>query len=153
MKSIKIDIPEGYEIDEEKSTFKNIVFKPVAQRLPKKWEDLESLNGYYIDDFSEIVATEGVIHQCSKNTLPTEKLAEAMLALCQLLYLRDIYNDGWVANWANGISKYCIEMYDGKLGVEIYSATQKILAFKTEELRNEFFKNFKDLVEIASPLI
>lgn len=36
MKSIKIEIPQGYEIDEEKSTFTNIVFK----RIEKKWVDL-----------------------------------------------------------------------------------------------------------------
>lgn len=27
MKSVKIEIPEGYKIDEEKSTFKKVVFK------------------------------------------------------------------------------------------------------------------------------
>lgn len=36
MKSIKIKIPQGYQIDEEKSTFTNIVFKPIE----KKWVDL-----------------------------------------------------------------------------------------------------------------
>ena len=36
MKSIKIEIPQGYEIDEEKSTFTNVVFKPIE----KKWVDL-----------------------------------------------------------------------------------------------------------------
>ena len=151
MKSIKIDIPEGYEIDKEKSTFENIVFKPVlAQRLPTKWEDLESLNGYYIDDFSKIFAVKGVSDQYSKNTLPTKELAEAMLALCQLLYLRDIYNDGWVADWCTSCEvKYCIEIHDGDLEM----VKCRVLAFKTKELRDEFFKNFKDLIEIASPLI
>lgn len=28
-KELKINAPEGYEIDKEKSTFENIVFKPV----------------------------------------------------------------------------------------------------------------------------
>lgn len=36
MKNVKIEIPQGYQIDEEKSTFTNIVFKPIE----KKWVDL-----------------------------------------------------------------------------------------------------------------
>lgn len=35
MKSIKIDIPKGYEIDKEKSTFENIVFKKVDDAIIK----------------------------------------------------------------------------------------------------------------------
>ena len=47
-----------------------------------------------------------------KNTLPTKELAEAMLAMCQLLYLRDIYNDGWVPDWENESAS---EIYNYKL--------------------------------------
>lgn len=36
MKSVKIDIPEGYEVDKEKSTFENIVFKKVDD-VVLKW--------------------------------------------------------------------------------------------------------------------
>jgi hypothetical protein len=34
-KEIVISIPEGYEIDKEKSTFEKIVFKKKEQTLPK----------------------------------------------------------------------------------------------------------------------
>jgi hypothetical protein len=33
--SISIKVPEGYEIDSEKSTFTNIVFKPIESKCPK----------------------------------------------------------------------------------------------------------------------
>ena len=40
-KEMKIQVPEGYEIDREKSTFDSIVFKKVEEKaLPKSWEDL-----------------------------------------------------------------------------------------------------------------
>ena len=43
-KSIKIDVPKGYEIDKEKSTFERIVFKPIIEeKLPECWEDLKSI--------------------------------------------------------------------------------------------------------------
>jgi hypothetical protein len=38
MKSVKIDIPKGYEIDKEKSTFENIVFKKVEDVIIE-WND------------------------------------------------------------------------------------------------------------------
>lgn len=39
-KELKIQAPEGYEIDKENSTFEKIVFKKEERKLPKKWEDL-----------------------------------------------------------------------------------------------------------------
>lgn len=49
MKSIKIEIPQGYQIDEEKSTFTNIVFKPIE----KKWVDLGLPSGTLWCDTNE----------------------------------------------------------------------------------------------------
>jgi len=33
---MKIQVPEGYEIDRENSTFEKIIFKKVERELPKK---------------------------------------------------------------------------------------------------------------------
>ena len=41
-RNLKIQIPEGYEIDKKESTFENIVFRRVDD-LPKRWEDLKKL--------------------------------------------------------------------------------------------------------------
>ena len=49
MKSIKIEIPQGFQIDEEKSTFTNIVFKPIE----KKWVDLGLPSGTLWCDINE----------------------------------------------------------------------------------------------------
>ena len=49
MKSIKIEIPQGYQVDEEKSTFTNIVFKPIE----KKWVDLGLPSGTLWRDVNE----------------------------------------------------------------------------------------------------
>lgn len=43
-KELKIQVPEGYEIDKENSTFENIVFK--RKELPKSWEDLGAIRGF-----------------------------------------------------------------------------------------------------------
>ena len=45
MKNLKITAPQGYEIDKDKSTFENIVFKKLNE-LPKTWEHLGRIDGF-----------------------------------------------------------------------------------------------------------
>lgn len=44
-KKLKINIPEGYEIDRENSTFEEIIFKKIENpfsKLPKTWEEYKN---------------------------------------------------------------------------------------------------------------
>lgn len=153
-KEMKIQAPEGYEIDKEKSTFEKIVFKKVKKELPKKWEELKVVEGFYIDEDSHI-------HDCpmvdvlrkNKNVFPTEEEAEACLALAQLCQLRDRYNDGWKPDWTDNNEKFCIFFNNEKVYSGLSYYTRHILSFKIFEIREEFLKNFKDLIETAKPLL
>ena len=154
-KEFKIQVPEGYEIDKENSTFENIVFKKEERKLPKKWEDLYEVKGWFVDFHSDVV-TSGSMRTADsvKNRFPTKEEAEACLALAQLCQLRDRYNDGWRPDWINNKEyKYSIVINKGEPFVETYFNVQKILAFKTEELRDKFLENFRDLIETAKPLL
>ena len=159
----EVPVPEGYEIDKEKSTFEKIVFKKKEIKLPKTWEEFCEKNPVkegevWFNEFSEIVEASSeesdrlVIED--KNNLPSKELAEAMLALCQLIQLRDCYNDGWVPDWNEyNKLKYVIENVRGDIETTTNGVVSRILAFKSSNLRDEFYKNFKDLIEIAKPLI
>ena len=154
-KEFKIQVPEGYEIDRENSTFEKVVFKKVENELPKSWEDLYEVGGWFVDFHSDVV-TSGSMRTADsvKNRFPTKEEAEACVALAQLCQLRDRYNDGWKPDWENGMEiKWCIELFKGN----IYENTQiyfnKILTFKRKELRDKFLENFRDLIEIAKPLL
>ena len=163
-KEIKINVPDGYEIDKENSTFECIKFKPIANNLPKTWK--EYCETYpireresWISDIGKILyinALPNTKRNCTvdRNLLPNEKYAEAMLALCQLIQLRDCYNDGWIPDWTNqNAVKYCIEVQSNNIISCTYNVTSNFLAFKTEAIRDEFLNNFKDLIEIAKPLL
>lgn len=153
-KEMKIQVPEGYEIDREKSTFEKIVFKKEERKLPKKWEDLYEVKGWFVDFHSKVV-TSGRMRTADsvKNRFPTKEEAEACLALAQLCQLRDRYNDGWKPDWTDTTEKYVIYFHAD----EIYSGdsyrAQDVLYFKTEELRNKFLENFRGLIETAKPLL
>lgn len=49
MKNVKIEVPEGYEVDQEKSTFENIIFK--KEESINTMEDVYRLNGTTEDEF------------------------------------------------------------------------------------------------------
>ena len=60
MKDLKIEIPEGYEIDKEKSTFEHIIFMPISEKINKpctaEYIEVRLKNGIaikmrYIDGF------------------------------------------------------------------------------------------------------
>lgn len=113
MNELKITIPEGYEIDKANSTFELIKFNKIEKQLPKTWEELEVVTGFCISpgffrvirvdiSGSRITAING------KSFFPTKEYAEAVLALAQLLQLRQVYNDGWEPDWTKNIEKYVI---------------------------------------------
>lgn len=72
----------------------------------------------------------------------------------QLITLRDIYNNSWKPNWNNCDEiKYCIVGGNNTITTYTFAYEHKILAFKTEKLRDEFLKNFRSLIEKAKYLI
>ena len=163
-KEIKINIPDGYEIDKENSTFECIKFKPIEKKLPKTWKEYCKTNPRrkgesWIDNLSMIEslctnAGKNRNYVVDKNLLPNKEYAEAMLALCQLIQLRDCYNDGWVPDWTDGERpKHCIKVYSNEIFRYSHYKTSRILVFETAELRDQFLENFRDLIEIAKPLL
>ena len=163
-KEIKINCPEGFEIDKENSTFECIKFKPIKNKLPKTWEEFCKTHPKIMGEvyFSSdcichvINVTAGTLRNSkyNRNILPSKELAEAMLALCQLIQLRDCYNNGWIPNYQDDYEiKYCIIPFNEKISTNCYIASQRVLTFKTAELRNQFLENFIDLIEIAKPLL
>mgnify|MGYP003597795861 CR=1 FL=1 len=79
-KTIKITPPEGYEVDKEKSTFEEIVFKKLEPTLPMSFEELGVIEGCYISSRSNIddIYKPNAVDE-NRNLFPTRKEAEAML--------------------------------------------------------------------------
>ena len=153
MKEIQITPPEGYEIDQEKSTFSKIVFKAINTKFPK-WEDLKELEGFYIDGSSHVSSIKThTVRPGDRNILPTNELAEAMIALCQLLYLRNLVWNGWKPDYCDDNRKYIIFQRKGMIydGVTIY--LNRILMFPTREVRDKFLESYRDLIEQAKELL
>lgn len=153
MKTFKIEIPKGYEIDKEKSTFENIVFKEVKIELPKTWAELEKIKGYWTNSNSLILDTNDPAISINKNVFATKEQAEASLALAQLSQLREVYRNGWVPDWKDEDYKYCIYFCHDLINKCTNYETSLFLSFQDEETRDLFLENFKDLILTAKPLM
>lgn len=86
---------------------------------------------------------------------PSQELANAAEALRRLLFLRDYYNDGWQPNWDDDTVKHIIETCCNDEFVIEPSSTNypRVLSFKSKKIRNRFFEEQKELLEIARPLL
>ncbi len=81
----------------------------------------------------------------------------------ELLICRDAYwkiageqmglGEPWKPNWSNDLSKYYISFYKNKVDKGVISYSNQILAFPTEEMRDTFFDNFKELIEQCKELL
>ena len=154
-KEFKIQVPEGYEIDRENSTFEKIVFKKVDD-LPKSWEELEFIDGFFVSSLSDIakIGNNTTNDENNKNVFPTKEEAEACLALAQLCQLRNRYNDGWKPDWKDDNQfKWCIDFFQDVVRKTAVLFVRRTLTFKTRELRDKFLENFRDLIETAKPLL
>ena len=93
-KEIKINVPEGYEIDEENSTFECIKLKPIKKELTYKdiAEELFSKNLFASDINGKIFCISSSGAKLDKNNTTNRKQLERLFALNQLLNIAEYYN-------------------------------------------------------------
>jgi hypothetical protein len=120
----------------------------------KKWSDFGEFSGSYIGDCSEIVKDVRFSISCdaNRNAFPTTKEAESALALSQLCQWRDKVNGEPLSEWADWEdicqNKYCIAIERGNVQ-DFFSITMYLdLAFKTPQIRDQFMKDHKNLLEV-----
>lgn len=95
-KELKIQAPEGYEIDKENSTFDCIKFKPIKKNITYK----DICNTLLIKKLGFFISTSGDIEEemfeyyvaSEKNNATNRKQLEKVLALNQLLNIATYYN-------------------------------------------------------------
>lgn len=144
-KDIKITIPEGYEIDMEKSTFERIVFKKKKATI-NSWEDIKELSGYWITVGSDTVHWSKLsVIESNKNTFLNEKYAKSALALAQISQLLPYYDSN--INWNRNTIKYCIARRGNEIYIDTWQSLYNLLAFKSREEAERFLKHNEQLVK------
>lgn len=160
MKSIKLSIEKAREIyskgDETMNELllQNFTKEELEKPKAKRWTDIRRKPVYYIDMYANINKDNCFIGDSSdKNSLPSETLAEAMLAMCQIQMLMadkqyngvprdEIGFDGKTPHWQ-------IENYDYGFGIGKYETISASVIFTSKEKAELFLSTEKDLLEKA----
>jgi hypothetical protein len=158
------DFPEVKSL-EALTAIVSALFKEYEKQneLPKTWEEFCKRNPLKMGEclmgsYSNICITEavGISRDADedRNYYTSKPEAEAFLALMQLRQLRKCYVGDWEPNWENAYeSKYCVNLVRNNFQIDKYWEASHVLSFPTQELAEQFLTNFKDLLEIAKPLL
>ena len=88
-----------------------------------------------------------------ERTYPSKEIYKAFEGLRKLIILRDYYNEGWKPEWKDGTYKFSIYVDEDKFVGGLHMSSNRAMLFKTEEIRDRFFEEQKELLEIAKPLL
>ena len=140
---------EGYDFYDDKGNIidtKEITMKKKQPKYPKTFVEcakiLDCFGAAHIDGY--------------KNEL-LEKLQE--LIICRDAYWKIAGEKMGLGkplepDWSNAAKrKYCIVNTEGNVLKWVQKTTNKILAFPTEEMRDAFYENFKELIEECKELL
>ena len=149
-----IDIPEGYEIDKENSTFECIKFKPIKKYLTYK-EVAEKLNKdtcFFIAK-GKIQSYAQYASYDNPGVANSYRQIEKILAINQLMNIAKYYNGDWKPDWNNKYElKYCISFTTITNSYDIASRAQTYLNaihFKNQEDAQAVIDNpnFRDILD------
>ena len=137
----KLTIPEDYEFDRVENGEVILKKKEVESVLPKMWAVC-----------TKVIPTS---YYPSINWYLPSKHDAALKALCKLLICRNAWwkKLGWKPDWNENSEKHCIgcNKYVVVGAKSIFA--NYILAFPTDEVRDQFIEAFKDLIEEAKELL
>jgi hypothetical protein len=147
-KEIKIQVPDGYEIDDKNSTFLCIRFKPKPG--VRTWEDYKRRCG---NINIGIIATSTITKKVtgSKITMPVldKKFIKHLEAEIKIKLLMPYYGgEITIEEWRNPhISKYTIISDSFKISRSSTITSYSFLAFHTYEERNDFLKYNENIIK------
>lgn len=157
-KTITFNIPEGYVIDKENSTDNNIVLKLSKSIKSKTWEDyckkMEGKNSYYLEVSDYICKSSQFGPVPVVSEFENYEDAKTFATFSKLLKLRKDWIEDWRPDWTDGNQiKYVIFTENNEICVGTHLHISNSMSFPTEEMRDEFFDCFKNLLEEAKTLL
>lgn len=160
------DFPEVCSL-EALTAIVSALFKEYEKQneLPKTWE--EFCKKYFLKEEEAFInstsKTLTVVESfgrkfrlCAedKNLCTSKQEAEAFLALMQLRQLRKAYVKDWEPDWMSDTEpKYCVDLQANDFSIQCWYHMHSPLSFPKCDLATQFLTNFKDLLEIAKPLL
>jgi hypothetical protein len=136
-----IDKLHGMIISDAIKTISNIHDELHKPQYPKTYEECCKVLGYEPDE-DEINCYEGQLIE------PFVKLLTCRNAYWKIAGEQMGLGNPWKPDWENyNEYKYCLYITENDVNKGIFYNDNHILVFPTEEMRDVFYENFKDLIE------
>lgn len=153
-----INIPEGYEIDKEQSNERQIVLKKIENKRARSWkeycEKMKGKNSYFYNNAIRRIVDSQFGSEPVLSEFEDMEDVETLEAFSKLLRLRKDWVGEWKPDWTNeDQTKFTIISAKNKIDDSISDFINSSMSFPTKEMRDEFIETFKDLLEIAKPLL
>ena len=158
---IKIDIPKGYEfagVDDDKQ---QVVFTKIQLEYPKTYEECCEVLGCKANHFFTNFSYNGCDVEISEYE---DKVDDLLQNFRKLRYARDTYwkmageqmglDKPWKPEKTEIVHAIFYNFYDDVIDVSVFNLYDNVvLCFPTEEMRDAFYENFKDLIEFCKELL
>lgn len=166
-RNIQIDLTTAKEWYKQGGDLRKVALQAFSEKelktLPISWKEYCEINPYLTKDKEFFLAPDGTITNIPHRyygrvdfvlAMSSKKRAEQFVVLNKLLQIRDYYNQGWEPNWDNSAeTKYSISTHSNELTKFTHWFSNRLFAFKTEKLRDEFFANFKQDLEFIKEFL
>ena len=164
MKEIKITIPDNCELIKDGDTYIVKKKKKLQKKEPpRSWEEFcknysRTTNEYFICEDSsidQVLNTDSPREiECDKNICTSKEEAEAFLALMQLRQLRKAWVGDWKPSRNVEYSVILVEKRTNMFNVDYgYWDCNYSMTFPSKGMADDFLCCFRDLCEIAKPLL
>lgn len=153
---IKIDIPKGYEFAGVDDDNQQVVFEKIGYHYPKTYEECCEVLGieedlwFVYEDIDGNHINPACISNYRIRNLDLYHNFEKLL-LCRDAYWKIVGN--WKPDFANYEEKFIIAYVYGKVYTTTVTNYNRVLVFPTEEMRDAFYENFKELINETKELL
>lgn len=151
-KELKIEIPKGYEIDKDRSTFEHIKFKPIKKDITYK--DVcntlfKNNTGYFLDQYGKVNFYNIGTNRFNANNASNGRQLKRLLALNQLLNIAEYYNN-LHGNGVNSVIKYdkLNQSYVATEAVTMYTRGIRAIFNRTDDAQAVIDNpNFREILD------
>ena len=146
------ELPDGYQFVDENGNVINATKIALEKKKPE-----------YPKTYEECVKILGFTTVYTPKVEPMFDYDDDIIALQKLKNCRDAYwkiageemglGKPWKPNWNDGKWKWCMSYSGNYIEFDQYKSKHHTLAFPTAEMRDYFYENFKELIEICKELL
>ena len=162
----EVTLPEGYIFKDENNNIINTTKIVIEKKYPKTYEECCQILGIEARDFDILYNMLDTLEIIYCNNLDRLLNTFRKLLICRDAYWKIAGEEmglgkPWKPDWENSEERrYSIVNIEGDIILPettltkwILKVTNKILVFPTEEMRDAFYDNFKELIEQCKELL